>query len=66
LKIAAALKGCDVMRVYEQAKRTQVDLDLDNVLMIDLNCGGATTSYVMRRTMSEVFEWTQNHKYIII
>src|SRR3974390_2244449 len=31
LKIAAALKGCDVMGVYEQAKRKQ--LDLDNVLM---------------------------------
>ncbi len=54
LKIAAALKGCDVMGVYEQAKRKQVNLD--NVLMIGLNCGGATTPAMMRRIMSEVFE----------
>ncbi len=54
LKIAAALKGCDVMGVYEQAKRRQVNLD--NVLMIGLNCGGATTPSMMRRIMSEVFE----------
>jgi formate dehydrogenase subunit beta len=53
LKIAAALKGCDVMGVYEQAKRRQ--LNLDNVLMIGLNCGGATTPAMMRRIMSEVF-----------
>jgi len=54
LKIAAALKGCDVMGVYEQAKRRQVNLD--NVLMIGLNCGGATTPAMMKRIMSEVFE----------
>lgn len=54
LKVAAALKGCDVMGVYEQAKREQ--LNLENVLMIGLNCGGATTPSVMRRIMSEVFE----------
>ncbi|MGD0951179.1 MAG: Coenzyme F420 hydrogenase/dehydrogenase, beta subunit C-terminal domain [Methanotrichaceae archaeon] len=54
LKIAAALKGCDVMGVYEQAKRKQ--LNLENVLMIGLNCGGATTPATMRRIMSEVFE----------
>jgi formate dehydrogenase subunit beta len=54
LKIASALKGCDVMGVYEQAKRRQVNLD--NVLMIGLNCGGATTPSMMRRIMSEVFE----------
>ena len=54
LKVAAALKGCDVMGVYEQAKRKQ--LNLENVLMIGLNCGGATTPATMRRIMSEVFE----------
>ena len=54
LKIAAALKGCDVMGVYEQAKRKQ--LNLENVLMIGLNCGGATTPSTLRRIMSEVFE----------
>jgi formate dehydrogenase subunit beta len=54
LKIAAALKGCDVMGVYEQAKRKQ--LNLDNLLMIGLNCGGATTPAMLRRMMAEVFQ----------
>jgi len=54
LKIAAALKGCDVMGVYEQAKRKQVDLE--NVLMIGLNCGGSMTPAMMRRMISEVFQ----------
>ncbi len=54
MKIAAALKGCDVMGVYEQAKREQ--LNLDNLLMIGLNCGGATTPFMMRRLVTEVFE----------
>lgn len=54
LRIAAALKGCDVMGVYEQAKRKQ--LKLENVLMIGLNCGGATTPSTLRRIMSEVFD----------
>jgi formate dehydrogenase subunit beta len=53
-RIAAVLKGCDVMGVYEQAKRGQ--LNLDNVLMIGLNCGGATTPAVLRRMMAEVFQ----------
>ena len=58
LRIAATLKGCDVMGVYEQAKRKQ--LNLDNVLMIGLNCGGSTTPAMMRRIMSEVFEVDPN------
>jgi formate dehydrogenase subunit beta len=53
-KIAAALKGCDVMGVYEQAKRKQ--LNLDNVLMVGLNCGGAMTPAMLRRMMAEVFQ----------
>ncbi len=53
LRVASALKGCDVMGVYEQAKRKQ--LNLDNLLMIGLNCGGATTPAMMRRIMSEAF-----------
>ncbi len=54
LKIAAALKGCDVMGVYEQAKRGQ--LNLNNVLMVGLNCGGSITPAMMRRIASEVLE----------
>jgi formate dehydrogenase (coenzyme F420) beta subunit len=53
LKIATALKGCDVMGVYEQAKRRQ--LNLDNMLMLGLNCGGSITPDMMKQIMSEVF-----------
>lgn len=53
LKIAAVLKGCDVMGVYEQAKRGQ--LNLDNVLMVGLNCAGSITPAMIRRIASEVF-----------
>lgn len=54
LRIAASLKGCDVMGVYEQAKRGQ--LSLDNVLMVGLNCGGSMTPAMIRRIASEIFE----------
>jgi len=53
LKIAATLKGCDVMGIYEQAKRGQVDLD--NLFMIGLNCGGSTTPSMSRRLISDLF-----------
>jgi len=36
LKIAAALKGCDVMGLYELAKRG--DVRLENIIMLGLNC----------------------------
>jgi len=39
LKIAAALKGCDVTGLYELAKRGEVRLE--NILMLGLNCGGS-------------------------
>jgi formate dehydrogenase (coenzyme F420) beta subunit len=54
LRIAAALKGCDVMGVYEQAKRGQ--MSRDNVLMVGLNCGGSMTPAMIRRIASEIFE----------
>jgi formate dehydrogenase subunit beta len=38
MRVAAVLKGCDVKAIYEMAKRNQVNLD--NVIMIGLNCGG--------------------------
>jgi len=54
LKIAATLKGCDAMGIYEQAKRGQVDLD--NIFMIGLNCGGATTPAMSRRMLTDLFK----------
>ena len=51
IRIAASLKGCDVMGMYELAKRGYVDLD--NVLMIGLNCGGSITPAMARRIVEE-------------
>jgi len=38
MRIATVLKGCDVKAMYEMAKRNQVNLD--NIIIIGLNCGG--------------------------
>ncbi len=38
MRIATVLKGCDVKAIYEMAKRNQVNLD--NIIIIGLNCGG--------------------------
>ena len=38
MRIATVLKGCDVKAIYEMAKRGQVNLD--NIIIIGLNCGG--------------------------
>lgn len=54
LKIAAALKGCDVMGLYELAKRGEVRLE--NILMIGLNCGGTISSEMARKMIVEKFE----------
>lgn len=53
LKIAAPLKGCDVMGLYELAKRDRVNLD--NVLMFGLNCSGSITPAMARRITVEKF-----------
>lgn len=54
LKIAVALKGCDVMGLYELAKRGEVKLE--NILMIGLNCGGTISSEMARKMIVEKFE----------
>lgn len=51
IRIAASLKGCDVMGMYELAKRGYVDLD--NVLMIGLNCGGSITPGMARSIVGD-------------
>jgi formate dehydrogenase subunit beta len=53
MKIAVALKGCDVMGIYEQAKRGLVNLD--NLLMIGLNCGGSITPSMAQKMITEKF-----------
>ena len=53
MRIAVPVKGCDAMGLYELAKRTQVNLD--NVLMIGLNCGGSVSPVAARKMIREKF-----------
>lgn len=53
LKIAAALKGCDVMGLYELAKRGEVRLE--NILILGLNCGGSISPETARKMIVEKF-----------
>jgi formate dehydrogenase subunit beta len=48
MKIGMTVKGCDLMALQELAKRKQVNLD--QLLLIGVNCGG-TVSPVMARKM---------------
>ncbi len=58
LKIAVTCKGCDVMAFYELAKRNQINLD--NVIMIGVNCGGSVSPVAARKMISEKFEVDPN------
>jgi formate dehydrogenase subunit beta len=53
MRIAVPVKGCDAMGLYELAKRNQVNLD--NVLMIGLNCGGSVSPVLAREMIAEKF-----------
>ena len=53
MKIAVTVKGCDMMGLYELAKRKQVNLD--NVLMIGVNCGGSVSPFMARKMITEKF-----------
>ncbi|MFA7198120.1 MAG: Coenzyme F420 hydrogenase/dehydrogenase, beta subunit C-terminal domain [Methanoculleus sp.] len=53
MRIAVPVKGCDAMGLYELAKRNQVNLD--NVLMIGLNCGGSVSPVTARTMIAEKF-----------
>ena len=53
MKIAVTCKGCDVMAFYELAKRNQVNLD--NVVMIGVNCGGSVSPVAARKMITEKF-----------
>ncbi|MDN7012744.1 formate dehydrogenase [Methanoculleus sp. FWC-SCC3] len=54
MRIAVPVKGCDAMGLYELAKRNQVNLD--NILMIGLNCGGSVSPVLARKMIAEKFE----------
>ncbi len=53
MKIAVVLKGCDAMAAYEMAKRNQ--LNLDNLILIGVNCGGSVRPAVARKMIQEKF-----------
>jgi formate dehydrogenase subunit beta len=53
LKAAVTCKPCDAKAVIELAKRNQINLD--NVLLIGLNCSGTMRPVVAQRTMEEEF-----------
>ncbi len=54
LKIAVTCKGCDAMAFYELGKRNQINLD--NILMIGLNCGGSVSPVLAREMITKKFE----------
>ena len=53
MKVAVTVKGCDMMAMYELAKRGQINLD--NVIMIGVNCGGSVSPVTARRMITEKF-----------
>ncbi|OPX70338.1 MAG: Formate dehydrogenase subunit beta [Methanoregulaceae archaeon PtaB.Bin108] len=52
-KIGMVVKGCDMMGLLEMAKRNQVNLD--NIVMIGVNCGGSVSPVAARRMIKEKF-----------
>ena len=52
-KIAMTVKGCDMMAMYELAKRQQINLD--NVIMIGVNCGGTVSPVTARKMIADKF-----------
>lgn len=53
-KIAVTVKGCDLMGLCELASRNEVNLD--NVLLIGVNCGGTVSPVKARKMIREVYE----------
>ncbi|WP_424358930.1 Coenzyme F420 hydrogenase/dehydrogenase, beta subunit C-terminal domain [Methanocella sp. MCL-LM] len=52
-KVGIVVKGCDMMGLLELAKRGQVNLD--NVLMIGVNCGGSVSPVPARKMIAEKY-----------
>nr|WP_231845035.1 Coenzyme F420 hydrogenase/dehydrogenase, beta subunit C-terminal domain [Methanocella paludicola] len=53
MKVGVVVKGCDAMAMYEMAKRGQINLD--NVVMIGVNCGGTVKPVMARKMIKEKF-----------
>ncbi|MFH0967182.1 MAG: Coenzyme F420 hydrogenase/dehydrogenase, beta subunit C-terminal domain [Methanobacteriota archaeon] len=52
-KVAVVVKGCEAKAIVELAKRNQIDLD--DLLLIGLNCSGTISPLTARRMVSEKF-----------
>ena len=52
-KIGIVVKGCDLMGIIELAKRNAINLD--NILLIGVNCGGSVKPDIARRMIKEKF-----------
>jgi formate dehydrogenase subunit beta len=52
-KLAMVVKGCDLMGLLELSKRKLVNLD--NIIMIGVNCGGSVSPVAARRMIKEKF-----------
>jgi formate dehydrogenase subunit beta len=52
-KIGVTVKGCDVMGFIELARRKQINLD--NVVMIGVNCGGSVSPILARKMIADKF-----------
>ena len=52
-RLGMVVKGCDMMGVLELAKRKQVNLD--NILMIGVNCGGSVSPVTARKMITEKY-----------
>jgi len=52
-KIGVTVKGCDVMGFIELARRKQINLD--NIVMIGVNCGGSVSPILARKMIADKF-----------
>ena len=52
-RIGVTVKGCDAMGFYELAKREQINLD--NVIMIGVNCGGSVSPVLARKMIADKY-----------
>src|SRR5512133_3860288 len=53
MKLGVTVKGCDMMGMYELAKRKQINLD--NIVMIGVNCGGSVSPVLARKMITEKY-----------
>jgi formate dehydrogenase subunit beta len=57
-KLAVTVKGCDLMALHELAKRKGVNLS--NLLLIGVNCGGTVSPVKARAMIKEVYDVDPN------